>query len=424
MTAGSPPPPTPSAWTASVGQRWRHQCRGTGEVVDRDAEIGRGRPLPRLLVAVLLLGVADSVAGPYVVLFGADRAHLSPLAIGVFVSVTAVSGIAVSTWLGRRYDRRPSRGPALVAVAASAVGYALLTTTTSYALLLLIAAIFLGTGTAAFPQLFALARNHLNHGTRLTATRGTPVLRSAWSAAWAIGPILGAATLAWQGYTGLFLVSAGCFALVAIPVLALASPPKTLERVVASIADPVPMPRQLRPAAFGSFLFHTAMFSGSVALPLYVTKTLDHSSTDVGVLFSAAAIVEILAALGLIVLPAAISSRQLILSGMLLFVVYFTVVAAASSMAVLIGAQVARGVAVAVVGAVGITYFQDLLPTSAGRATTLFSNTATAGSLVAGIAAGAVAQALGYRAALLMCSLLSVAAWVIFRSARQQPSPR
>jgi predicted MFS family arabinose efflux permease len=104
--------------------------------VDRDAEIGQGRPLPRLLVAVLLLGVADSVAGPYVVLFGADRAHLSPLAIGVFVSVTAVSGIAVSTWLGRRYDRRPSRGPALVAVAASAVGYALLTTTTSYALLI------------------------------------------------------------------------------------------------------------------------------------------------------------------------------------------------------------------------------------------------------------------------------------------------
>jgi hypothetical protein len=42
----------------------------------------------------------------------------------------------VSTWLGRRYDRRPSRGPALVAVAASAVGYALLTTTTSYALLI------------------------------------------------------------------------------------------------------------------------------------------------------------------------------------------------------------------------------------------------------------------------------------------------
>ena len=141
-------------------------------------------------------------------------------------------------------------------------------------------------------------------------------------------------------------------------------------------------------------------------------------------LFSAAAIVEILAALGLIVLPAAISNRKLILSGMLPFVVYFTLVAAASSMAVLIGAQVARGVAVAVVGAVGIIYFQDLLPTSAGRATTLFSNTATAGSLVAEIAAGAVAQALGYRAALLMCGLLSVAAWVIFRSARQQPSPR
>ena len=77
------------------------------------AEVRLRRPLPVLLVGVLLLGVAESMSGPYLVVFGADRAHLSPLAIGVFVSLMAVSGMAVSTWLGGRYDRSPGRAPAL-----------------------------------------------------------------------------------------------------------------------------------------------------------------------------------------------------------------------------------------------------------------------------------------------------------------------
>src|SRR5215207_2674210 len=88
-----------------------------------------------LLAGVLVLGIADSMIGPYLVLFGADQAGLSPLQVGVFVSLIAVSGLAVSTWLGRRYDRSASRWPAFVAVAAPAAGYLALTTTTNYALL-------------------------------------------------------------------------------------------------------------------------------------------------------------------------------------------------------------------------------------------------------------------------------------------------
>src|ERR687897_135803 len=94
-----------------------------------------GSRLPQLLVSVLLLGIADSMIGPYLVLFGADEAQLSPLQVGVFVSVIAVSGLAVSTWLGRRYDRSASRAPAFIALAAPAGGYPALTTT-KYAMLL------------------------------------------------------------------------------------------------------------------------------------------------------------------------------------------------------------------------------------------------------------------------------------------------
>lgn len=114
---------------------------------------GRSRFAP-LLAGVLLLGIADSMIGPYLVLFGADEAGLPPFQVGVFMSLIAVSGLAVSTWLGRRYDRSASRWPAFVAVAGPTAGYLALTTTTSYALLALIAVGLLGAGMAAFPQLF------------------------------------------------------------------------------------------------------------------------------------------------------------------------------------------------------------------------------------------------------------------------------
>ena len=98
---------------------------------------------------------------------------------------------------------------------------------------------------------------------------------------------------------------------------------------------------------------------------------------------------------------------------------YFLLVAASSSMPLLIGTQVARGVAIAVVGALGITYVQDLLPRATGRATALFANTLTTGSVISGILAGATAQALGYRAALLLCGALGAVGCVLLVSARQ-----
>jgi SET family sugar efflux transporter-like MFS transporter len=108
---------------------------------------------------------------------------------------------------------------------------------------------------------------------------------------------------------------------------------------------------------------------------------------------------------------------------MVLFVAYLVLVAASSSMPLLIGTQVARGVAIAVVGALGITYVQDLLPRAPGRATALFANTLTTGSLISGILAGATAQALGYRAALLLCGALSAVGCVLLAIARQPGGP-
>jgi SET family sugar efflux transporter-like MFS transporter len=382
-----------------------------------DPGVTSGSRFLPLLAGVLVLGVADSMIGPYLVLFGSDRAGLSPLQVGVFLSLVAVSGLTVSTWLGRRFDRSASRWPALVAVAGPAIGYAALAATTSYPLILLIGAGLLGAGLAAFPQLFSLARIHLDRTGGAAARRGTPALRSMWSLAWAIGPLVGAAVLAWRGYDALLLVTALAFVLVALPLLLLGRTPRP-PHVPVPEDGPARPGRPMLLAAVGFTLFHTAMLAGSVALPLYVTRTLARPDSDVGLLFSVCALVEIPAALSVLLLPARSGRRGVILLGMLLFTAYFVLVASSSSMALLIGTQIARGVGLAVVEALGITYMQDLLPHATGRATTMFANTFTIGSLISGVLAGAAAQTLGYRAALLLCGVLAAAGCACFAAAR------
>jgi SET family sugar efflux transporter-like MFS transporter len=382
----------------------------------------RRSALPPLLISVLVLGIADSMIGPYLVLFGADQAHLSPLQVGVFLSLISVSGLAVSTWLGRRYDRSASRWPAFVAVAAPAAGYLALATTTSYPALLLIGIALLGAGMAAFPQLFTLARTHLDQAGGDTARRGTPALRAVWSLAWAIGPLVGGALLSGRGYGGLLVCTAAAFALVALPLLLLGATPAPL-RSGAADGDGDRPARAMLLAAASFTLFHTAMLSGSIVLPLYVTRTLARPDSDVGLLFSVCALVEIPAALATMLLPARVAKRAVIVLGMLLFAAYFVLVSISSSMPLLVGTQVARGVALAVVGALGITFVQDLAPHATGRATTMYANTLTVGSLVSGVLAGATAQAFGYRAALLLCGVLAALGCVLLVAARRRPGP-
>ncbi|GAA0470247.1 putative sugar efflux transporter [Paractinoplanes deccanensis] len=368
-----------------------------------------------LLGGVLLLGVADSMIGPYLVLYGTDEANLSPFRAGVLLSLISLSGLVVSTWLGRRYDRAASRWPAFLAVTAPAAGYLALTFTTAYPLLLLIGAGLLGAGMAAFPQLFTLARTHLGDH-----PRATPALRSVWSLAWAIGPIAGAALLAAGGYHRLLQVTALAFLLVSVPLALVGRTPRARAQ---ERTGTTPLPRSMLPVAAAFTLFHTAMLAGSVVLPLYVTRTLHRPDDDVGLLFSVCALVEIPAALATMLLPARARKRPVVLLGMALFAAYFVLVAFSAGMPALIATQVARGMALAVVGALGITYVQDLAPHAAGRATALYANTLTVGSLVSGVLAGATAQALGYRAALLLCAALT-AGGLLLLAARRAESDR
>jgi SET family sugar efflux transporter-like MFS transporter len=370
------------------------------------------RSFVALATAVLLLGIGDSMAGSYLVLFLADARHLTAVQIAALVSAPGVGGIALGWLFGRGFDRRPGRTYAALAALAGALGFALLNRVTSFPLLVLFAIVLLGAGTAGYPQLFALARVALGRGT--ASRRSAPLLRSAWSLAWAIGPLAGAATLAGSGYTMIFWCATAALTVAALTTLAIPRPePPASDPMRTSPPDPPPR-AALGLLTCGVALFFTAMFAGSVALPLYVTRTLHEGDTTVGLLFSACSAVEVVAALGLACLPERVSQPALIVAAMGAFVGYFALTAVANGLELLLAAQVARGVAITVVGAAGLRYFQDLMTAATGRATTLFANASTAGSLLSGVLAGVAIEAVGASTTLVLCGVTALLAAAAF----------
>src|SRR5262249_24213281 len=162
-----------------------------------------------LVVVDVLVGLADAVSGPYVVLFLVDQAGLGPLSLSALLTARALSGIAFATAFGAWVDRRTTVAPLLLALAGSSIGYALLGFTTDFVVLMAIAAAPIAIGAAAFSQSIALVKRHCSQASPHTANRAIGVLRAAWSLAWAIGPAVGALIVGAAGFRGAFLTSAG-----------------------------------------------------------------------------------------------------------------------------------------------------------------------------------------------------------------------
>jgi MFS transporter, SET family, sugar efflux transporter len=372
------------------------------------AKLARTPSFLPLLSAVLFLALGNAVCGAYLTLYVIDKAHLGPLSVGIFLTVYSLSGMIISTSFGRWFDHKPSPIPLLLALVMTVSGYMLLSVTTNFYLLLLIAAIPLGTSLAVFPQFFALARGHLDRVGADTAERGTAMMRATWSIAWAVGPALGAIVISLSDFLGVFLTAATCVVAATI-IVASARVPALPSRDKATL-ELKSSSRTIREAGFAALsltLFHMAMFMGSIALPVVATHDLGGTKADVGLLFSLCAFLEVPVMLAFVLRPSAAGSRGWISAGFLAFVLYFLTITWSHSVSMLLAAQVLRAVGIGLIAYQGISYMQALMPNQAGTAATLFANTANLGFLFASLTAGGWAQAFGYRSMFLASAFLS-----------------
>jgi MFS transporter, SET family, sugar efflux transporter len=355
----------------------------------------RGRAAPFLAVLVAI-GFADAITGSYFVLFAADELRLDPVRIGVATTLLTLSGIAVGAVAGRWVDRSPSRLPLAAGLLVAAAGFALLPEVVGFVPLLLVCALT-GAINLGFPQVFAL--EHLSRPPG--APGATAVLRSGWSVAWALGPVLAGGLVLAVGYGALFWIAAA-------GVRGLPRPAPTGAREAAEERPPRRTAAVLPVAAV--VLFHTAMFIGSFVLPLQITRDLDASGGWVGVVFGVCAAVEVAVALVLSALGERLPPSVGLIGAAAAFVLYFAGMWAAPALGWVLALQLLRGIGIAAMGVLGIELLQRLLAPQVAAATALFANALAVGALVSGVAAGVLVQVVQVRGALAVCAALAALA--------------
>ena len=358
------------------------------------------------LLAILFATLAEAVAGSYMALLAVEKVGMSPLELSAFLTLSAISGIAVTTLFGHLHDRKPVMWPLLVSLVAKGAGYGFCVVVTDTWALLLVAFVLFGLSSASFALIFAMAKGYLDRVGGETVLRGMASLRMTASLSWAIGPALGAGLVALWSFEGVFagaaILAVGALVIVLVSRIKVV-PAATVERQKITL-DVV---LAAAPAVVALTAFHTVMFMGSNAMSILVVRELG-SETDVGLLFSLCAALEVVVMGLFVVRPTNGANHGLLFVGFLLFAVYFAMALLWPTLLSLYLGQIPRAAAIGIISIVGMAYVQELLPGRAGIAAALFGNTMSAGFLLSGIGTGVLAEALGFWSIFGVCAVLSL----------------
>ncbi|GAA3754426.1 MFS transporter [Micromonospora maritima] len=375
----------------------------------------------------LSVGLSVAVVLPFLSLFLDREVGADPLRVTAFLVVAPLSGVVVSTLVGRLSDRRAIRRRLLVGAAlAGMVGAGLTAFVRDYWVLLGLTATAVALANSLFPQSFAYARQLLDRDSPGRAALGISVLRTVFSLAWVAGPALAAVLLSVGGFRLVYGVAAGLYAAAALlAAFRLEELPVPTRPAADAPGVDVPGASRWRLAftVVAFVLVQCPMTLGVQAMPLFIGGDLGGDPADAGLVLGLCAALEIPLMLGLGVLTARVRLRTLILLGAGCGVAYYAVAAAAPTVAVLLLAQPVNAVFIAAVSGVAITYVQDLLPGQPGRATTLFTNSFPIGAMLAGPLLGIAAQ-IGYRWAYGMSAASCALGLLVLLLTRPRPPVR
>src|SRR6478735_6735491 len=178
------------------------------------------RTTPGLFVVLflsILLGLAYSFVVPFMSMFGTREVGMSHFGFGVFMTVTSVSGIVISTYLARSSDTHWSRKNVLLLGGASgALGYLGYAFVRNPLALTVIGALALGIASITFGQVFAYARDTLEHSSieRYEIPFYMNFIRLFFALAWTVGPAIAAHLMTHYSYRVTFSAAAFTYLLL------------------------------------------------------------------------------------------------------------------------------------------------------------------------------------------------------------------
>jgi SET family sugar efflux transporter-like MFS transporter len=388
----------------------------------------RQRGFAGLLAANFALGMAYSFVVPFMSMWGTLRVQMSPAAFGLFMTITAVSSIVLSTVLARWSDTHITRRTMLLLGSAGGmfgyVGYAFVTNPIA---LTIIGSVGLGVAAVNFSQLFAHVREEFDRPENSSSDAPflMSLLRVFFSLAWTIGPAIGAWVMVHFNYRGIFLGAAGLFFLFMIGVL-LFVPNRPHPPHARLQAKREPMLKVLGRtdvlASFSAFVLVFAAHSINLMnLPLLVTRQLGGDASDVGIIFGIAPFIE----MPLMLWAGRAASRghmmALLRIGAAVTVLYFLALLPVRVPWHIYPMQILSAISIAILTNITIPFFQELLPGQPGLATSFFSNSFNAGNLLGYFAFGFLVGPLGHRGMFVLCAALALATTVVLFLYRHRP---
>ena len=358
------------------------------------------------LLIAFLTGIASAFQTPTLSLFLSQEINASPFFVGLFYSANAIIGIILSQILAKYSDRHDDRRKIMIYCCLIAVaGCLLFAYNRNYYVLILLGTTLLGLGSASNPQSFALAREYAESNGK-EAVMFTTIMRTQISLAWIVGPPLSFFIALNWGFDYMYLVAGSAFLLCAgvSRLLPKISPQRAVQKlqVLANTAS-----RQSVIYLFiANLLLWTCNSMYLINMPLFVINELHLDKELAGTLMGTAAGLEIPMMIIAGYLTQYFGKKSLMLLAMFAgFIFYIGMLFATQTWQLLI-LQGFNAVLIGIVAAIGMLYFQDLMPNQMGSATTLFSNAAKASWIIGGPIAGAIAEIWHYHSVFYLAVVL------------------
>lgn len=395
----------------------------------------RQRWLPRrfnpifaaFLLIAFLSGIAGALLAPTLSLFLTTEVKVRPLWVGLFYTVNAIVGIAVSFLLAKRSDMRGDRRKLILLCCLMAIGNCLLFAFNRDYLTLITAGVLLSAiANTAMPQIFALAREYADSSAR-EVVMFSSVMRAQLSLAWVIGPPLSFTLALNYGFTVMFMIAAATFAICAllvwftlpsVPRAAPVEPGNALAAIPSAPIVPVGAwrNRDVRRLFIASMLMWTCNTLYIIDMPLYITADLGLPEDLAGLLMGTAAGLEIPAMLLAGYYVKRFGKRNMMLFAVAAGILFYAGLVMFKFKLALMVLQLFNAIFIGIIAGIGMLYFQDLMPGRPGAATTLFTNSISTGVILAGVLQGALVENLGHYAVYWLATLLAVVA--LWMSAR------
>lgn len=379
------------------------------------------------LLIAFLSGIAGALLAPTLSLFLTTEVKVRPLWVGLFYTVNAIVGIAVSFLLAKRSDTRGDRRKLILVCCLMAVGNCLLFAFNRDYLTLITAGVLLSAiANTAMPQIFALAREYADSSAR-EVVMFSSVMRAQLSLAWVIGPPLSFTLALNYGFTVMFVIAAATFAICALlvwftlPSVPRVAPVEPADTLIAAPSAPIaPVSAWRNPDVRRLFIASVLMWTCNtmyiIDMPLYITADLGLPENLAGLLMGTAAGLEIPAMLLAGYYVKRFGKRNMMLFAVAAGILFYAGLVVFKFKLALMVLQLFNAIFIGIIAGIGMLYFQDLMPGRPGAATTLFTNSISTGVILAGVLQGALVENLGHYAVYWLAALLAVAAlWMSVR---------